>query len=535
MAIIVRNTFIDVFDESKSQLGSAQRRSSSEPPGCTFSWQTDEETSSRPQQALCDDHVESPFLSARSNNSEEHLVDTSFVSPRSDRSPVVSHRDRSPDRWPDRWQTCRSPRDVGPERSSSHPHSIVEDRPVATGLSSLRSTPDNALSTYGSVPESRDFCICISKTEQDTLGMDVKRSGGIALLIKKVSPGGLVDKWNQGNPPHLQVEAGSHIVTVNGISGRASDMLKECQRGQVFRMRVISNATMEMLVTFVETLRGFRKDAGQKICSPSKPSLSTASTTDATSQSSEAASVADDNSVCDLDVKSKSSYMWQGDTSERSNTDTLQMVPELSLVSLLPMDAAGCQSEMTPVTRCARNQPMSRTKLKSSSPIFAPSSGGKRGELVSKRGTFGEMSEVLKNTARALTVNPDVQGIRVLESESGFSAAINIELPDPRRRGPAQLHCTRQVVCKHAKNALLEVCAQSQSIYAVGYLDEPFSDIHDSSFKVTLACMRRAETACMDFYGKGRCDNQPYCCWCHPAPEEIMVVWFNIQYAVDQQ
>lgn len=492
VAVIVRNTFIEL---KKAHI-SAQRRSSSEPPGfgpnavaalsaqrrSSFGSQGDDGTTpvetQRQQQPRREERADAdpPVLSARSNSNEcKQRTSTSVISPRSDESTTASYQQES-----------------GPDSD---------------------------------VPDLRDFVICVNKIENTTLGIDVKRKGGTTLLVKSVSSDGLVDRWNQDNPPHLRVDAGSHIVTVNGVSGDASDMLKECQRAQVLHMRLISDADVETLNLLVSALPGSRKrrkDNRPKLFSPSEPARSAASASDAASQNSEVETTAP------VSNEARSDY-----DSEPWSTSAVQ-APQLSLVSLLPMADSRCQNDSTSLASCTRSQ---RTRLKSSSPLFAPSSCEQTGELrVSRHGACGEMSDVLKNTARALTFNPDVHGIQVVESDLGFSASIHIELPpfNPRQKVPAHMPSASQVVSRHAKSALLDVAAKSQNTYVVGYLDQPFTDVGVSSFKATLAVMRQVETACTDFYEKGRCDNRNRCCWCHPATEDVMVVWVNIQHSVEQ-
>lgn len=552
MALIIRNTFIDV-DELDTSNGSAQRRSSSEPPGCSFGTQGDGEKSpreielQRDQQSLseqfaesissssCSDDArsagrdESPYLSACSDDSDGH-DDTPLVSPCTNDSSKVSQEVAKP---------CQIPSDSDLERCS-------DDRSSADGDS-----------------DSRDFCICVNKIENPQLGIDVKRTPKIALLVKSVNLGGLVDKWNHANPPHLRVEAGNYIVTVNGISGDAEAMLKECQRENVLRMRVITDASHDRLATLVNTIPGSRrrrKATKPKIDASSELSRSTASTTVAASTISEALPGASDShqdewdsldtleadakhSLGDGELVSSHSGATQSYPAQTWASSTMQ-APELSLANLLPMSASFCQSASSSLDSPSIYQESWRTKLKSSAPAFAPSRNGGGGEIVvSARGAYGEMSEVLKNTAQALTFSSDVQGIQVIESELVASATIHIELPPlplpscnslpSMRRMPAMPHASH-VVRKLAKSSLLDAAANSQNVYVVGYLGDPFHDVGDSCFKATLAYMRREDTACATFVQKGRCANRRHCRWCHPTSEEMMVVLINFQHGEQQ-
>mmetsp|Transcript_95709 Transcript_95709/g.239801 ORF Transcript_95709/g.239801 Transcript_95709/m.239801 type:complete len:502 (+) Transcript_95709:174-1679(+) len=68
------------------------------------------------------------------------------------------------------------------------------------------------------------------------LGIDVDTTHGAALLVDAVK-GGLVEEWNNQHP-QLQVRAGDRIVEVNGITGDAQEILKECQSAQWLNMRI---------------------------------------------------------------------------------------------------------------------------------------------------------------------------------------------------------------------------------------------------------------------------------------------------------
>lgn len=68
------------------------------------------------------------------------------------------------------------------------------------------------------------------------LGIDVDTTHGSALLVDAVT-GGLVEAWNRQHP-HLQVRTGDHIVEVNGISGDAQAVFKECKTAQHLHMRI---------------------------------------------------------------------------------------------------------------------------------------------------------------------------------------------------------------------------------------------------------------------------------------------------------
>lgn len=87
------------------------------------------------------------------------------------------------------------------------------------------------------------FCVMLDKRKPNfRLGIDVDTTQGLALLVDAVT-GGLVEEWNRLHPD-LQVRAGDQIVEVNGISGDAQAIFKECRHAQHLEMR-IRHGTLE--------------------------------------------------------------------------------------------------------------------------------------------------------------------------------------------------------------------------------------------------------------------------------------------------
>jgi len=81
------------------------------------------------------------------------------------------------------------------------------------------------------------YSIVIEKRKSDfKLGIDVDTTHGSALLIDAVT-GGLVDEWNRHHPDR-QVKAGDHIVEVNGVSGNAQAVFKECKFANRLDMKI---------------------------------------------------------------------------------------------------------------------------------------------------------------------------------------------------------------------------------------------------------------------------------------------------------
>lgn len=83
-----------------------------------------------------------------------------------------------------------------------------------------------------------EYTIVLDKRRRDQyrLGIDVDTSHDAALLVDAVT-GGLVDEWNRQHPA-LQVKVGDHIVEVNGVSGDAQAVFKECKMANHLRMRI---------------------------------------------------------------------------------------------------------------------------------------------------------------------------------------------------------------------------------------------------------------------------------------------------------
>jgi len=86
--------------------------------------------------------------------------------------------------------------------------------------------------------DTSQFAIVLDKKKGNhRLGIDVDIAHGSALLVDAVK-GGLVKEWNKQHP-QLQVRKGDCIVEVNGITGDAQTVLKECQNSQRLNMRVL--------------------------------------------------------------------------------------------------------------------------------------------------------------------------------------------------------------------------------------------------------------------------------------------------------
>lgn len=484
MPVIVKNTFIDVAEDlNGAQVPSAQRRSSSAPPG------------SKP----CAENIEEAVSGVPDEGAET-------CSPRSDNSTTASSEGAAP--------PVREADSCVPTAQPACGEAEVEAEAEVEPFGDDCSDPGTLNARDFEV---RDFHLCINKMDNPQLGIDVKRSDGITLLIRSVSGSGLVGKWNEDNPS-LEVRIGDHIVTVNGISGNATEMLRECKRCQVLHIRIISNLSREVLGTLVGALRGSHVRQAAVAAANRLRSQQLALTPQAIR----------DNEVVDH------TGTGQVTPPEASNPDGKKPIaPELSLVNLLTNEeAVSSQQEADAAASYTPNQPSSKTRLKSSAPAFTPTFAGPgqgpAGEaVVAQARPRGEIGAVLKSVARALSFNPDVQNVQITESDLGASSAVHIELPPLHANNAASV----QVVRALAKGALLDAAAQSLNTYVIGYLNEPFTNVGDYSFKAVMASMPDSETACWSFYQKGRCGNENSCRRFHPGANEMSVVWVHLQHS----
>jgi len=137
-----------------------------------------------------------------------------------------------------------------------------------------------------------------------------------------------------------------------------------------------------------------------------------------------------------------------------------------------------------------------------------------------------EVSSVLRSVARAVTFSPlgKVKNVQVMEGTMGSSSAINIEVM------PSYVPGDAQGLCALVKSSLLDAAAQSENVYLVGYLANPFCAVGEASFRATIAKVPDEDNACWDFYQKGFCPRPSSCRWYHPEGVDLMTILVNLKF-----
>jgi hypothetical protein len=386
----------------------------------------------------------------------------------------------------------------------------------------------------------RDFYIFVNKVKDLRLGLDVQDTDGLSLLIRSVHIEGLVHKWNQENPS-LEVCAGDHIVTINGLSRDAPNMLRECRRSQVLKLRVIATADPDALKAIVNKLRVSRGPCSGKVSNRSvaadvangsarSPVEGSTVVVSAEPPTSKAGNVSGSGDRMDgLPPAQKSQRAAKKDakvcfsahpTENKAAISLALLVPSADASTITPKadDSTGTNYVEGGKTRLSRHANAFTPSFNIPEPAFSPNFGGAvaHGEvIVAKSGSCGEISSVLQESAAALSFCTDAQGVQVVEGQMGTSTKIIIELSPSGSVAAAAWS---------AKQALLEATAKSRSTYVVGYTKEPFIDDVDGSFSTLLASMPHEETACWDFYKNGCCERPSSCCRSHPTSKDMLVV-----------
>mmetsp|Transcript_59850 Transcript_59850/g.106409 ORF Transcript_59850/g.106409 Transcript_59850/m.106409 type:complete len:142 (+) Transcript_59850:61-486(+) len=97
----------------------------------------------------------------------------------------------------------------------------------------ITSFPSSA-SKGGSGTPRRDseFQVVLTKYDQSPIGLDISTVGGTCLKVWKVKDG-LIQSWNKmQSDKEMQVKAGDGLVQVNGVRGRADEMLLEISKAR---------------------------------------------------------------------------------------------------------------------------------------------------------------------------------------------------------------------------------------------------------------------------------------------------------------
>lgn len=173
-----------------------------------------------------------------------------------------------------------------------------------------------------------------------------------------------------------------------------------------------------------------------------------------------------------------------------------------------------------------------KTKLNSKARSFAPFSGEPETKLSSKAPAFApqaavpdEMRYLIEQVREVLQASPDILSVQVSE---GFMGGTTTVLGEVRScsLGAAQLGQTISLL----KATLLNIAAESESTYVLGYKAQPFQDTRDG-FRATVSCVSSLQehSVCWDTYQLGYCPRRKTCRWCHPSSKDLLqlVVMFK--------
>lgn len=86
-----------------------------------------------------------------------------------------------------------------------------------------------------------EFDIIVDKGTGLGLGVGVDHQDDVSLKIINVDRG-LIHDWNREHP-HMRVKPGDRIVSVNGVSGSAKEIVEECKKPTLLEMKICRSAT----------------------------------------------------------------------------------------------------------------------------------------------------------------------------------------------------------------------------------------------------------------------------------------------------
>lgn len=136
----------------------------------------------------------------------------------------------------------------------------------STPLSPLPEMPDNASPSSALVPpppgdaedgtpiqspplkemeataqQFEELVISVDRSTGEGLGIDTFPVNDTTLLIKDITEDGLVDHWNRRNAdnPKLIVRSDMVITKVNGVQGRAVDLIDECRKKEMLYITLV--------------------------------------------------------------------------------------------------------------------------------------------------------------------------------------------------------------------------------------------------------------------------------------------------------
>jgi len=152
-------------------------------------------------------------------------------------------------------------------------------------------------------------------------------------------------------------------------------------------------------------------------------------------------------------------------------------------------------------------------------PLKAPKTDGK----ASTSGkVFGGVQDFLASVKHFLMLDSEVEDVDVNFTAEGTLASVSVTLDgDGASIGS---------VISAAKGILLDVAANSQSVYVLGYEAQPFKDVSESTFMTMLASLPITwqRSACWETYQMGACPRGKSCKWQHPGKRELQPVRVSV-------
>jgi len=122
---------------------------------------------------------------------------------------------------------------VGDEPEYNRPDAYRSD-----AASDKKTTGDEAPSRKVIVNDLKDtFIAAIVKSAGGILGLDLSLTGGVVARVTGVQPGPVQD-WNEKASKENQIREGDMIVEVNGVSSKATDMLRRLREDTILNLVV---------------------------------------------------------------------------------------------------------------------------------------------------------------------------------------------------------------------------------------------------------------------------------------------------------
>eukprot|EP00930_Biecheleria_cincta_P025880 TRINITY_DN18352_c0_g1_i1.p1 TRINITY_DN18352_c0_g1~~TRINITY_DN18352_c0_g1_i1.p1 ORF type:complete len:179 (+),score=27.01 TRINITY_DN18352_c0_g1_i1:161-697(+) len=99
-------------------------------------------------------------------------------------------------------------------------------------------TPAVAAGGEATPPAPTEYAITLDKSRGDTkMGIDVDDKDGETLLIEVLTDG-LIKMWNDDSANKEKVSVGDRIVEVNGRRTDSQQLVEECKKNQVLKMKL---------------------------------------------------------------------------------------------------------------------------------------------------------------------------------------------------------------------------------------------------------------------------------------------------------